>query len=44
MVVHPDEYAEDGADPEAVARAAEDEPALERVAGDGETILYEIRR
>lgn len=44
VVVHPDDYAQDGADPEAVVRAAEREPALERVAGDGRTILYELDR
>ncbi len=36
-------YAEDGADPEAVLRAAENEPAVERVAGDGEMILYRVK-
>ncbi len=42
VVVHPDDYAEDGADAEAVLRAAQNEPAVQRVAGDGETILYRV--
>ena len=44
VVVHPDEYAEDGLDAEAVLRAAEDEPALQRVAGGGEKVLYRVER
>ncbi|QIN78208.1 hypothetical protein GBA65_06435 [Rubrobacter marinus] len=43
VMVHPEEYAEDGADGREVIRRAEREPSLERVAGgDGEAVLYEV--
>ena len=42
IVVHPEEYAEDGLDGDAVLRAAKREPSLERVAGDEEAILFHI--
>lgn len=42
VVVHPDEYAQDGADAGAVLRAADKEPSLKRVASDGETIVYRV--
>jgi hypothetical protein len=44
VVVHPEEYEEDGGDGEAAMRAIDREPSLERLAGDGEAILYRIRR
>lgn len=45
VVVHPEEYAEDGVNGREVARRAEREPSLERVAGgDGEAILYRLSR
>lgn len=42
VIVHPGEYEEDGLDGEAVLRAAEREPSLVRVAGDGEAILFRV--
>jgi hypothetical protein len=44
VVVHPEDYAEDGRDGNAVVEAADDEPALERVAGgDGGPVLYRVK-
>ncbi len=43
VVVHPDQYGVDGMDGEAVLNAVRDEPSLERIAGDGETILYRVK-
>ena len=40
VIVHPDEYAEDGKDGAAVLRAVEKEPSLERVAGGKDAILF----
>lgn len=40
VVVHPDEYEEDGNDGEAALRSIEEEPALERVAGNDGEILF----
>ena len=44
VVVHPDEYEEDGLNGEAILRAAEREPLLVRVAGDEESILFRVSR
>lgn len=43
VVVHPDQYEVDGMDGEAVLNAVRDESSLERVAGDGEAILYRVK-
>ena len=42
VIVHPDEYAEDGKDGAAVLRAVEKEPSLERVAGGKDAILFRV--
>lgn len=42
LVVHPEQFDLDGADGEKVLRSIEDEPSLERVAGDDEAILYRV--
>ena len=42
VVVHPKEYAEDGADGREVVRRADGTASLERVAGDGEVTLYRL--
>lgn len=43
VVVHPEEYAEDGVDGREVVRRAQREPSLERVAGgDEEAVLYQL--
>ena len=43
VVVHPDQYAVDDMNGEAVLNAVEDEPSLRRVAGDEEAILYRVK-
>lgn len=42
VVVHPTEYDDEGMDGEAVKVAADREPALRRVAGDDEAVLYRV--
>ncbi len=44
IVVHPQEYEDEGMDGEAIAVAAEGEPSLQRVAGDGDAVLYRVER
>lgn len=43
VIVHPDEYAEDGEDGAAVLRAVKDEPTLERVAGGEDAVIFRVR-
>ncbi len=42
VIVHPERYEEDGLDGQAVLREVENEPSLERVAGDGEAVLFRV--
>lgn len=42
IVVHPDQFEQDGLDGEAVLRGIGREPSLRRVAGDEEAILYRV--
>lgn len=42
VVVHPLEYDDEGEDGEAVVSSAENEPSLERVAGDEDAVLYRV--
>ena len=42
VVVHPDEYEEDGLDGDAILNAVEREPLLVRVAGDEEAVLFRV--
>jgi transcriptional regulator of met regulon len=45
VIVHPDDYAEDGKDGEAVVKAADNNPSLKRITGgDGGAILYRVER
>jgi hypothetical protein len=40
VIVHPEEYAEDGLEGAAILNAVEEEPSLTRVAGDQEAVLF----
>ncbi len=42
IIVHPEEYEEDGLDGEEILRAAGREPSLTRVSGDGEAVLFRV--
>lgn len=42
IIVHPEEYAEDGIDGRAILRAAIQEPSLARVTGDEDSILFRV--
>ncbi len=42
IVVHPRIYEDENVDGEAIVDAADDEPSLERVAGDDDAVLYRI--
>ncbi len=44
VVVHPEEYEDEDMDAQAIVAAADDEPSLRRVAGDGDAILYRVER
>lgn len=44
VVVHPEQFDVDGLDGDEVLRAIEDEPALERVAGDEEAVLFRVEQ
>ncbi|HET7478383.1 MAG TPA: hypothetical protein VFJ72_02580 [Rubrobacteraceae bacterium] len=43
VVVHPDQYDVDGMDGEEMSRKVGREPSLQRVAGDGETVLFRVK-
>ncbi len=43
IIVHPEDYAEDGKDADAILRAADAEPTLEHLAADREATLYRVR-
>ncbi len=42
VIVHPEEYEEDGLGGEEILRAAGKEPSLTRVSGDGEAVLFRV--
>lgn len=42
VIVHPEQYTEDGTNGRAILRALKREPSLERIAGEGEAILFRV--
>ena len=44
IIVHPEQYEQDGEDGQSILRAVDKEPSLERISGDSESILYRVKR